>query len=102
MEKYGLDEPVFLDERGTFTVILYNDRSKEQDSESCETDASLMDYLSVPRSKDEIAEFLGLKTVTYAMQTYIYPLVKKGLVRLTIPEKPRSHDQKYVRCNQKQ
>lgn len=102
MEKYGLDEPVFLDERGIFTVILYNDRSKEQDSESCETDASLMDYLSVPRSKDEIAEFLGLKTVTYAMQTYIYPLVKKGLVRLTIPEKPRSHDQKYVRCNQKQ
>ena len=102
MEKYGLDEPVFLDERGTFTVVLYNARQKEQDFKSRETDASLMDYLSAPRSKDEIAEFLGIKTVSYAMQTYVYPLIKSGLVRLTIPEKPRSHDQKYVRCNQKQ
>ena len=34
------------------------------------------------------------------IQTYINPLVEDGLVKLTIPEKPKSQNQKYVRSTQ--
>ena len=100
MKAYGLPEPVFVDERGSFKVILYND-SKVQtgmgDAAIENKEEKLLSYLSYPRSRKEIAEFLGIGTVAYAMRTYIQPLIDKGIIRETKPENPRSHSQKYVR-----
>lgn len=62
-----------------------------------EMEKKLLDFLEIPRSRKEIAEYLGIRTISYAIQTYIIPLVDKGLVKMTIPESPRSHSQQYVR-----
>lgn len=56
----------------------------------------LLSFLRVPRSRKEIAEFLGLSTTTYAMSTYVQPLIEKGRVRMVDPNNPRSHKQMYV------
>ena len=100
MKDFNLEDPVFSDERGTFTVILYK-RERAQDNtsqrEMTDKEEELLNFLKLPRSRNEIAEYLGLGTIAYVMQTYINPLVERGLVRLTIPEKPKSPKQRFVR-----
>ena len=100
MADWGLKEPVFSDERGTFKVVLYNGygdtEHKGNESVSSKTE-QLLKYLDEPRSRKEIAQYLGLSTTGYAMQTYIQPLLDMGRVRMTEPNNPRSHSQKFVR-----
>ena len=100
MKDFNLKDPVFSDERGTFTVILYNResvRDKTSKREMTDKEEALLNFLKLPRSRNEIADHLGIGTIAYVMQTYINPLVEKGLVRLTIPEKPKSPKQRFVR-----
>ena len=100
MKDFNLEDPVFADERGTFTVILYNRdsiRDNTSQREMTEKEEELLNFLKIPRSRNEIAEHLGIGTIAYVMQNYINPLVEKGLVRLTIPEKPKSPKQRFVR-----
>lgn len=101
MDDHGLDAPVFADERGTFKVTLYNDTNRvwmKDKKGLAAREETLLAFLEVPRSRNEIATFLGINTVAYAMKTHIQPLVDAGLVRMTIPDNPRSHAQKYVRA----
>ena len=55
----------------------------------------LLSFCKTPRTRQEIADFLGVKTVFYAMQHYVKPLLDSGLLRMTIPDKPKSSKQKY-------
>lgn len=95
MKEAGLKEPVFADDRGTFAVTLYNERLLPPIE--FEKKGELLQFLETPRSRQEIADYLGIGTVSYAIQTYIKPLVEEGAVKPTIPDKPRSQKQKYVR-----
>ena len=99
MADYGLKEPVFSDERGKFTVILYNSEKSEKQNPNIslnEKELEILGYLNVPRSRQEILEFLGLSSATYAIQTYVNPLIKRGLVKLSIPDRPTSQKQRFV------
>lgn len=57
---------------------------------------SIVAFCSAPKSKAEIAEHIGLTDLKYLKRAYLSPMVKKGLLQLTIPEKPTSRNQKYV------
>ena len=96
MKAYDLPEPVFEDKRGTFIVTFYSDR-KDYDITLAEGDAALLQFLDIPRSRQEIADFLGIGTISYVMHTYINPLLEKRLIKMTLPEKPRSQKQRFVR-----
>ena len=99
MEDYGLQAPVFLDERGSFTVILYNRPAPENTlpkGHLTEKDKALLQFLGAPRSRKEIIAFLGLQSATYAMQKYVNPLIEKGFVKLSIPDRPGSENQRFV------
>ena len=47
-------------------------------------------------SDKEIREYLELASFEYALRRYLEPLIKAGLLRMTIPDKPRSRKQTYV------
>lgn len=94
MAAHNLPEPVFENRRNEFVVILYNGVSVEPRQELSE-EAMLLEYCREPRNRKEIAQFLGLKTASYAMDRYIRPLLDKGKLEMTMPEKPRSTHQKY-------
>ena len=99
MREYGLLEPVFKDERGHFSVTLFNDIAlKEEIKQEVRADKTeeLLLFLKTPRSRQEIADHLGIGTIAYAMRTYINPLVENGLVKLTVPNHPKSHKQRYI------
>lgn len=52
----------------------------------------LLGFCAVPRSRKEIAEFLGLSTYRKRIQ----PLLASGKLRMTIPELPKVKKQKFV------
>ena len=95
MESLGLKGPVFADDRGSFTVTLYNSKGVSETIEDMSDEQKLLDFLNEPRSRKEISDYLGLATIPYAMQTYIQPLIEKGKVAMTDPAHPGSHKQKF-------
>ena len=101
MSDFGLRPPVFSSARGTFTVVLYNNVIPAANGPSLlgglltDKEEELIRFLKVPRTRQEIADHLRIGTVQYAIQAYIRPLIEKGRVKMTIPERPRSQSQKY-------
>lgn len=55
----------------------------------------ILNFCLEPHSKREIADKCGLKSLKNLSKLYLSPLLEKGFLRLTIPDKPRSSKQKY-------
>ncbi len=53
-------------------------------------------YCQTPRSKREIAEYMGYKDVKSFAKRYLKPLYENGQLQMTIPERPSSRNQKYT------
>lgn len=98
MAAHNLPEPVFENRRNEFVVVLYNgtDAAPAQEKPAA---ATLLEYCQEPRSRKEIAQFLKMKTASYAMDRYIRPLLEEGKLEMTIPNKPKSTHQKYRTVN---
>lgn len=99
MANAGLPEPVFINQRNEFVVVLYNkqkDYDTTQETFKSDETKQLLDYCKTPRSRKEIADFLGIKTIFYVTQTYIQPLLESKKLRMTLPDKPKSKNQKYI------
>jgi ATP-dependent DNA helicase RecG len=121
----GLPEPRFADSRGDFAVTFFNS-SDHQISDSRRSSSrtarayydnssvpdlgcgyvgerqaikfdALPDYCRLPRSRIEIADFLGVATVHWVMVHYINPLLQDGSLIMTRPEVPKSKLQQYIR-----
>lgn len=94
MAAYKLPEPVFENRRNEFVVTLYNSEAPAE-PEAPQPAATILEFCQIPRSRKEIAQYLGLKTVAYAMERYITPLLESGKLEMTRPERPKSTHQKY-------
>ena len=95
MKRYHLKEPEFLDERGSFIVKFFKAQEDTDVKPQNEEEAELVLFCKTPRTRKEICEYLGLKSTTYAIQTHVMPLVEKGLLKMTLPDKPKSQKQRY-------
>ncbi len=94
MQEYDLQQPEFLDERGSFIVKLYKKVIEQKVDETEEVDnRELILFCKTPRTRKEISDYLGLNSMTYAIQTRVMPLVEKGIIKMSIPEKPKSPKQ---------
>ena len=92
MRKAGLPPAAFESRRGVFKAILYNGKAPAYKDDA----EGLVDYCSTPRSREEIARFLGMKTPSYAVRRYVNPLLKAGTLRMLLPDTPKSKNQRYV------
>lgn len=93
MEKFHLQEPEFIDQRGNFIVKFY--KAVKKDDEISDDVNNLVLFCKTPRTRKEICEYLGLSSVTYAIQTHVNPLIEEGKIKLSIPDKPKSPKQLY-------
>lgn len=96
MKEYGLPEPEFKNGRNEFVVILYN-KEIEQKKICLTLEDKIVEFCKEPKSRKEIAEFLEIKTTTYAYSKYILPLLEEGRLGMTIPGIPASRNQKYYK-----
>ncbi|MDR1158166.1 MAG: putative DNA binding domain-containing protein [Oscillospiraceae bacterium] len=95
MAAFGLPEPIFENKRGNFVVTLKNNLNARPPENNIKAEgSSLVDFCQTPRTREEIAVFLG-KTTYYAMRSFVDPLLENGSLKMTIPNKPRSRNQKY-------
>jgi ATP-dependent DNA helicase RecG len=102
MKAHGLPEPKFENRRNEFVVTFYNaaEQAVPVQQTTVGTAVTLLEFCRTPRTRQEIADYLGVKTVFYAMQHYVKPLLESGKLVPTIPEKPKSRNQKYYTANQ--
>ncbi len=99
MKKAGLMEPKFEVDRGIFKVTLYNSKKKEVMDDSFTE--KIKRYCVTPRSKESIAKFLGFdeKHPSYCMNSFIKPLIERNVLAYTMPNKPKSKNQKIYTVN---
>ncbi len=80
-----------------FTDILGQASAKEgQISEYVGRLLEVMEF-DVPYTATHIMEKLGIKAKENFRQNYLRPAMKMGLVEMTVPDKPRSRNQRYVK-----
>lgn len=68
----------------------------EQTSEYVKKLLEVMEY-GVPYTSKALMEKLGLKSKEGFRRNYLNPAVSKKLIRMTIPDKPTSRNQRYIR-----
>ena len=111
MMKANLPKPEFSVRNGEFKVILRNNLpivyyeefidGQEMNRKSDrifhrvgERDNALLEYCKIPRSREEIIGFVGFSRY-YTMNKIMKPLIEKGYINMTLPDKPKSSKQKY-------
>ena len=107
---YSGGEPIFT-EADVFTTIIplseaatamvgpsIDLASREQDKEQV-TIQDLIQFCSVPHSRKEMQEFMGLAGRRNFSEKYIKPLLRAGKIEMTVPDKPNSRNQKYQKMN---
>jgi ATP-dependent DNA helicase RecG len=57
---------------------------------------ALVEFCTVPKSRDEMQEFMGVTNREYFRKAYLKPLMEAGQIQMALPDKPKSHNQKYV------
>lgn len=100
MAAYGLPAPLFENRRNEFVVTFYNTPEQtvsdaEQPAGAGEREKDLLAFCKTPRTRKEIADYLGKKTVFYVMKHDVQPLLDAGKIALTIPAHPASRNQRY-------
>lgn len=88
----GLPAPIFSVIHGEFRVVMKNGLF----TETMPAADSLAEFCTIPRSRSEIVAFVG-KSKNHVMSQIVNPLVESGRLKLTMPDKPKSPNQKYVK-----
>ena len=96
MEEAGLQPPKFESAYGVFRVTLYNAIVKKEEPLT-PFQQRILDFCTRPRTRSELEEhFRDDITIAYLMTKHIFPMVERGLLKLTIPDKPKSKNQQFV------
>lgn len=111
MEKNGSPEPIFdTDESCTyFLTVLYShpelifnqsdqdsDQATDQDSDQAtDQELKVLEFCKKPYSRKEVLESLDMSNHQYNYQRHIEPLLERNWLELTVPDKPKSPNQKY-------
>ena len=79
-------------------VILQVNKTNESMSEYVKRMLEVMEYdVPFPYTANAIMEALHLKSKETFRKNYIKPAIELGLVKMTLPEKPNSKNQRYVK-----
>jgi ATP-dependent DNA helicase RecG len=94
----GLPQPEFSVRRGDFIVTFRNDFFADgEEIDKSDLPGAVLQFCKKPRSRRELVEFTG-KSAFHTMSVIVKPLIESGKLAYTIPEKPRSKNQKFVTC----
>ncbi len=101
LKVYSGGEPEFYEDDIFRLIVLIkkhtgkNDGYAHQDTHQDKVE-KLRKYCENPRSRIEMQEFVGLKDKINFKKNYLIPMLEKGIIKMTIPDKPTSRNQKYV------
>ena len=67
-----------------------------QDSTLSAVSTQILDFCIEPKSKKELASYCGFKDLRNFTLKHINPLLESGQLEMTIPDKPKSRNQRYI------
>ena len=67
-----------------------------QDAELSTVSEQILAFCTKTKSKKELAAFCGFKDLRNFTLKHINPLLESGQLEMTIPDKPKSRNQKYI------
>ena len=101
--------PEFFSTSSDFRVILKNvnyfmyganthnaTHDAAHDNSISEKQQRLLEFCSVARSREEMQAFLSISNRSHFSKFYLKPLLVSGYLKMTIPNKPKSKNQKYI------
>lgn len=102
-------KPVFYSTPSSFTVVIKNVNYNMNGTTIHVTDhdtvhvvsdreASIIEFCSVARTREEIQTFIGITNRGYFRSSILKPLLDAGKLKMTIPDKPKSTNQKYIKA----
>ncbi|MBR4425685.1 MAG: putative DNA binding domain-containing protein [Oscillospiraceae bacterium] len=59
--------------------------------------SALLGFCAEERTREEMMSYLGLENREHFRKSYLKPLLESGRIRMTIPDRPKSKNQKYIR-----
>ncbi len=77
-------------------VITQIDKTNADTSEYVRRMLAVMEY-DVPYTANAILKALGLKSKETLRKNYINPAMELGVIRMTLPDKPNSKNQRYIK-----
>jgi len=80
----------------TTSTNQVTDQATDQATDQDDRLERVLQFCTVPRSRMEIQEFLGLKHRRSFKETVLQPFLESGLLIQTIPDKPSSPNQRYI------
>ena len=69
---------------------------QEKPNKKQEKTNMILEFCKEPRSVKEIMQYIGLKHRPSFVYDYLNPLLKEEKLQMTIPDKPKSRNQKYI------
>lgn len=75
---------------------LQDEKTPHKKDQQEKIEDSILELCISSKSKKEIADFLSLKDIRNLTELYIKPLIEKGKLQMTLPDKPTSKNQKYI------
>ncbi len=58
----------------------------------------LVDFCSESRTREEMQNYMGISSKTSFRRIFLKPLLKSGKLKMTLPDKPNSGNQKYIKA----
>ena len=109
LKENGNPEPIFTVDKITafevtvrpslsLNLVISEEKVTKSVTKFTETVNDIIAFCSTPRSMTEIMEHIGLKHRYNVKHRYIDPLIESGVLMMTIPDKPNSRNQKYIRA----
>ena len=98
MKKYGLPEPEFYEERGSFKVVFRNinlQSDTQSDTQSKKIN-KILEYCMEPKTAKEIRDYIGIKSKSYVALNIIKPLIDSNKLEYTNKNSINARNQKYV------
>lgn len=98
-KKLGIPEPEFQQRRGFFCVTfrnnIFNQENLKKDLSGDKLKETIIEFCREPRTRQELITLSGLSRYQL-MEKYIQPLIEQGIISYTIPDKPKSKNQKFL------
>ena len=88
------DTPTITDAT-TDEALTTTDTTTDEAPTTTDKIDELLRFCQEPRSRQEMQDFLSLKNKNHFIKTYLLPLYGSGRLEMTIPDKPKSKNQKY-------
>ena len=104
MEEAGLPDPIYRQSEFMLYAELRNKNWGVENAtwvvtthDTTHDENKLLEFCSEPKTRQEMMDFMGLANRKHFGEHYLKPLLENGKLLMTIPDKPKSKNQKYVK-----